>query len=67
MAEIQTQPIGDQQASVDRAGVLRHPDLADGTISDHYPVWVTFRPKFHPALAQLVEFAPALIIRDTRY
>ena len=43
------------QEAVESAAVFRHPDL-DPTVSDHYPVRVTFRPKFHPAVRQWVDY-----------
>ena len=50
--------------AIDSASVFRYPQL-DSSISDHFPVRVTFKSKFHPEVHKHVEFnTSSIVIRE---
>ena len=50
--------------AVDSASVFRHPQL-DSSISDHFPVRVIFKSKFHPEVHEHVEInTSSIVIRE---
>ena len=50
--------------AVDSASVFRHPQL-DSSISDHFPVRVIFKSKFHPEVHKHVEInTSSIVIRE---